>query len=282
MDWLLLTLASVFIVSLANILQRVLMRDDKSNPYSYAFIFHILLGILNLVFALIHGFQLPPLDGSFIYFIIAAVLWGGGTVFLFKALQLLESSEVTILGSFRALITIVASIIFLRETFNLQKVLGTIIILASIFLVSNLKKGIKFNKGIIYVFVMAVMYGSAVVFDAFIVKQYDPISYLAVANLLIGSMILMFYPKALGQWSYFIKPNFLKKMLPLVFLSSAQAIAFYMALSIGGNASQIGPINQAQVIITVLLAVVFLKEKDHLLRKLIAGVLVTFGVVLLS
>jgi len=45
-------------------------------------------------------------------------------------------------------------------------------------------------------------------------------------------------------------------------------------------ASQIAAINQAQVIITVLLAVLLLKEKDNLLRKLIAAVLVTIGVIL--
>lgn len=48
-----------------------------------------------------------------------------------------------------------------------------------------------------------------------------------------------------------------------------------------GPASQIAPINQAQVIVTVLLAIIVLKERDHLFRKVIAAILVTIGVILL-
>lgn len=281
MSWFFLTLLSVFIVSIANILQRVLMKGDKSDPFSYAIVFHFLLGIVNLLFAVLNGFHLPPLDGSLVLFIVAAALWGIGTVFVFKALQLLESSEVTILTSVRALVTITASILFLHETFNWQKALGTLIILASVFFVTNLKRGMTFNKGVLYSMAMAFFYGLAVVVDVFNLKNYDPISYLAVANFFIGTILLLFYPKIFRQWKGFVKPTFLKKMLPLGIFSSIQAIAYYYALT-KGPSSQIAPINQAQVIVTVLLAAILLKERDHLFRKLIAAALVTVGVILLK
>ncbi len=281
MNWFSLTLLSVFIVSIANILQRILMKDDKSNPYSYAIIFHLLLGVINLVFAMIHGFQPLPLNANLIGFMLAVVLWGIGTIFLFKALQLLESSEVTILTSIRALVTIVASMLFLHESFNGQKVLGTIIILASIFLVTNFKKGAKFfNKGVVYSLAMAFFYGLAVVVDVFNLKNYEPISYIAIGNFMIGFILLLIYPKALKQWRDFVKPEFLKKMMPLGILSSVQGIAYVFALT-KGPASQIAPISQAQVIVTVLLAVIVLKERTNLFRKIIAAFLVMFGVILL-
>lgn len=44
MNWLILTLLSVVISSAATILQRILMKSDQSNPYSYAILFHFLLG----------------------------------------------------------------------------------------------------------------------------------------------------------------------------------------------------------------------------------------------
>ncbi len=280
MSWFFLILLSVVIVSFANILQKSLMKDDKSDPISYSIIFAFLLGFINLVVALTFGFHFPVLHIGLVAFPIAAILWGVGTIFYFKALQLLESSEVTILASVRSLITIAASLLFLGESFSVQKLMGTVIVLFSIFIVTNLKHGIKFNRGIFYTFGMVLFYGLAVVFDVVNLRSTDPLSYLALVNILIGIILLLIFPKAIKKMKVFASKSFLRKMLPLSAFSSAQAIAYYFALA-KGPASQIAPIGQAQVIITILLAVIILKERDNLLRKVIAAVLVMIGVILL-
>lgn len=282
MDWLLLTLLSVFVVSIANILQKVLMKDEKSDPYSYALVFQFLIAILSLPIAMVQGFQIPIINSNLVFLVIAAALWGGTAVFLFKALQVMEASEVTILSSIRVVITIIASILFLQESFNVLNVLGTILILVSILLVTNLNKGIKFNKGIFYTLVMALFSGLAIVADGFNTKNYDAASYSTIVNFLTATILLIIYPKVLKQWNNYTKPNFLKMMLPLAVFSTIQGLAYLMALAVGGNTSQVGTIRQASIIVTVILAVIFLKERDYLGRKLIAAILVTCGVVLLS
>ena len=282
MNWLYLTLLSVLFVSIANILQRVLMKGDKSNPYSYAIVFHILLGTINLAFALLFGSNLSLFSGNIVLLILSSLLWGICTIFLFKALQLLEASEVTILSTIRIVITIIASMVFLQEVFNNQRVLGTIIIIASTILVANLKKGFRFNKGVIYVLAMSLFAGLAIVADSFNVKHYDVLSYNAIQNFLSGIFLLLFYPKALQQWKQFIQPSFLKKMLPLVIFSTIQGVAYLLALTTPGVTAQVATIRQASVILTVVLSISFLGEKDNLLRKLGAAILVTIGVILLS
>lgn len=280
MTWFPLVLISVFISSFANVLQRVLMKGYKSDPVSYAIIFCLLLGVFNLFFAFFHGFRFPSFGTHLFFFLGSAILWGVGTVLSFKAYQLLESSEVTILTSVRILVTIIASIIFLHDIFTIQRSLGTLIILGSIIVVANLKKGMKFSNGTHYAFASTLFNGLAVVFDTYNVKGYDPISYLAIINILIAFVLLVVYPKTVQKWKNFTQPHFLKSMLPLAFLSTLQSIAYYFALS-KGHASQIAPINQAQVIITVLLAAVLLNEKDNLQRKFIASILATAGILLL-
>lgn len=280
MGWFILTLLSVFIVSISNILLRILMRDENSEPVSYTIIFALLLSCVYFIVSLFLGFHFPVLDWKIIYFLIAATLWGLGTIFLFKALQIIESSEVTILVSLRILITITASVIFLHDVFNFQKFIGTIILLLSILLVANIKKGIKFNKGVTYSIFVIFFSGLAVVFDAYNLNNYDVVSYLAVINFLIFVVLLTIRPKAILKWKQFTHPGFLKKMLPLVLFSCGQAYAYYFALQ-KGPLSQIAPISQSQVIVTVLFAAVLLNEKDNLLRKIIAAVLVTIGVILL-
>ncbi len=282
MTWLALTLLSVLFASIASILQRVLMKSEKSEPYSYAVVFHFFLGFLNLIFALIYGSQFSLFSGNFFLLLLASALWGGCSIFLFKSLQLIEASEKTILSSLNVVFTIIASVIFLHEVFNGKKILGTVIILASTLLIVNFKNGLKFNRGVVYVLITAVFAGLAIVVDSINVHNYNVIAYNTFQNFLTGFFILIFAPKALNQWKHFIQPDFLKKILPLGIFSATQGLLYLTALTHAGHTAQIGTIRQSSTIITVLLAVIFLKERNNLGRKIIAAVLVTLGVILLK
>ena len=282
MTWLFFILLSVGFASISSILQKILMKNEKSDTVSYAIMFQFIFGTFNLLFGLWHGFVFPEISLNLFFFLLAGLLWGFGTMFLFKAYQKLEASEVVILTSTRSLITVVAALIFLNESYTINNVIGTILILLSIVLVTKLKKGIKLNRGVMYSFAVVVFYGLAVVVDASNVKNYDAISYSVIMAYLPGVVLLCLYPQAIKKFSSIRNLTFSKKMVSLCLFYSVQSIAFYSALSNGGNASQIGPIIQAQVIITVILAIIFLKERDHLLRKFIGAVLVTIGVILLK
>lgn len=120
------------------------MKNDKSDPVSYSVVFHFIVACLNLVFALFVGFELPQISMSLFFFLLAAVVWGGCSIFVFKAMQLIEASEITIISSLRILVAIAGALIFLGEAFTLQKIIGTIIILSSVFIVTNNKKSVSF------------------------------------------------------------------------------------------------------------------------------------------
>lgn len=280
MNWLYFTLISVIFSSVASIFQRVLMKNDKSNPYSYTIVFHILLGCLTLTIGLIQGSDFSLFSGNIYILFLAAALWGICQVFLFKALQLVEASELTIMSGVRVIITILASIIFLKQEFTGLNVFGTILILASTFLVVNFGKGFKINKGLVYTLAMTLFGGLAIVTDSANVQHYDVFAYSTYSNFLSGLFILAFYPTALKQWGNFVQPHFLAKMLPLAVFSASQGVLYLLALSYGGNTAQVGTIRQASVIVTVLLAFIFLKERSNFGRKLIATILVTLGVIL--
>ena len=281
MSWLALTILSVVIASVASILQRVLMKDNKSNPYSYAIIFHLLLGVLVLVFGLMRGTDFSLFSGNIYMLLLASALWGACQVFLFKALQLLEASEVTVISDSRVIVTIIASVIFLGEVFTGWNIVGAILIVAASLLVVDIRKGFKFNKGVWYTLAMALFAGLAIVADSANVQQYDVLAYSTFSNFLSGFFILAFYPRALRQWGHFIQPNFLIKMVPLAVFSATQGVLYLLALTYGGNTAQVGTIRQSSIILTVLLAIIFLNERGKLWHKLVAAVLVTTGVFLL-
>lgn len=139
----------------------------------------------------------------------------------------------------------------------------------------------KVNKGFVYTLAMAFFGGLAIVTDSANVQRYDVFAYSTYSNLLSGLFILVFYPNALQQLKHFAQPALLMKMLPLTVCSASQGILYLLALTYGGSAAQVGTIRQATVIITVLLAIIFLKERRDLGRKLLAATIVTVGVFLL-
>lgn len=258
------------------------MKDDKSNPYSYSVIFHFLLAFLTLIFALVKGANFSLFSGNIFILLLAGALWGACQVFLFKALQLVEASELTIVSSLRVIVTIVASIIFLNQIFTGWNIVGTLLILASTLLIVDTRKGFKLNKGFVYILVMAIFSGLAIVADSSNVQHYDVLVYSTFSNFLSGLFILAFYPTVMKQWKHFTQAGFLIKMLPLAIFSATQGILYLFALSYGGNTAQVGTIRQSSLIVTIILAVIFLKERGNLKRKFFAAALVTLGVILLS
>jgi drug/metabolite transporter (DMT)-like permease len=213
--------------------------------------------------------------------LLASALWGACQVFLFKALQVLEASEVTVISDLRVVVTIIASVIFLGEVFNGWNIFGALLILAASLLVVDFSKGFKFNKGVWYTLAMTLFAGLAIVADSANVQQYDVLAYSTFSNFMSALFILAFYPKALRKWKHFVQPSFLAKMLPLAVFSATQGVLYLLALTYGGNTAQVGTIRQSAVIFTVLLAVIFLNERGKLWQKFIAAILVTAGVFLL-
>jgi len=282
MSWFVLTILSVLIGSIATILQRILLKDNKSNPYMYAIVFHFILGVLVLLYGFIRGVNFAFPTDNILIFLLSSFLWAMCSIFLFKALKFVEASEITIISSFKIIVTILASIIFLKESFSFNNILGTILVLVSTFLVVDFKKKFVFNSGFTFVVLSALFAGLAIVLDSANVQHYDVTAYSMYQNFLSAIIILICAPKSIKNIRAFIDPKLLSKMIFLCVFSASQGILYLMALSYGGNTALVGSIRQSSTIVTVVLAILFLGERDKLAKKVIAAILVTVAVVLLS
>jgi drug/metabolite transporter (DMT)-like permease len=282
MPWFALTIFSVLFFSVASLLQKVLMKDDKSDPHAYSIVFQILGGILVGALALWRGFVMPPIAQFPINFLLLTVLYGSGTLFLFKAFKYIEASEVTIITSTRSIVTIVSAVLLLGEVFDFKKGIGTVLILISAYLVTQKSKGFKFNKGVLYALGMAVCYGLAITNDTFLLKYVNIFSFLTIGFLFPGFFLIAVKPKALLGLGQFLKPKIFTRMLILTVFYASGSSFFYFAIENGAKASQITPILQSSVITTVVLAAIFLGERDNLLKKFVSALLVTIGVLLIK
>lgn len=111
MTWFAFALISVVTFSISRILQRVLMKDEKSDNVTYSIVFQLLCAFLLLIFAFYTGFTLPPIKEFSVNFIILTVGYAAATVFLFKALKTTFVSEVNILMTSSSLWTIMVALV---------------------------------------------------------------------------------------------------------------------------------------------------------------------------
>lgn len=258
------------------------MKNDKTDPYVSAIIFQLLGGVFVAIVAFIHGFQMPPFQEYPINFLLNAILWGSATALLFKAYQYLEASEATILATLETIVAIISAVLFLNERFDLLMILGTILICASVIYISYKKGELKLNKGVLYILAYSVFAGLGITNDAFLIQRLDPLSYLSFGFILPGIFILIIRSRRLKIRDFKLTKIQMKNVSILTLAYTFGASAFTLAIAYGGQASQITPINQSSIILTVVLAAIFLKERDQLFKKFICAILVSIGVLLLS
>ncbi|HUQ85298.1 MAG TPA: EamA family transporter [Candidatus Limnocylindrales bacterium] len=281
MSWFFLSVLHAFGMAVANILRKALMKNDKNDPVASAILFQFLGTAIVAVFSFSNGFVLPPIQEYPINFIIQAVFWSLATMFLFKAYKQIDASEITIIVTLESIVTIIAAVFFLKEVFNFVNIIGTIIVLVSVAYISFSSGKMAFNKGVFYAILYSIFAGIAVVNDTFMLNHSEVLSYLVIGWLTPGILLMAYKPSAIKKLVSLLSPKILTGHFIFTFIYVLGGFAFFYALAFGGQASQVNTITQTSVVLTVVLATIFLRERDHLFKKFICAVLVTIGVVLL-
>lgn len=284
MSWQLLIGISVLLYSLSVVLQRVLLKDDKSEPISFSIFFQvgvaIVIGILVLI---IHG-SIPIPDFTQISWsvLVMTILYALANIFIFKSLKITEASRFTVIFSSKTLFAVLGASLFFREGLTPIQWAGAILIILGVTIISikNLNK--KINKGDIFALIAAVLFGLANTNDRFLVKFFDPYSYVVIGFLLPGLAIALFYPKKFVNLKIYFKKSFIYKMAILCLLYGLSAVAFFAALSITPNSSQLFSINSFGAILTVILSIVILKENDRIAKKILGAVISVAGLLLVN
>ncbi len=280
MSWYLLAAINVVSISVGSLFQKLSMKKESSDPVASSIVFQFLLGFITLIYGFIHGLHTPSVS-LLPFFLLSGILYATGTLSFFKAYKSIEASEATVLGGAGVVFTIAASFIFLRDKLTLLQLLGVFLILVSVVIISITRQKFKLNTGAGLALLGAGSYGLAVVSDSFIIRHYDAVSYLSLICFIPGILIYLLYVKRTLVILQEIR-HIDRNLIFFTFLYSIQAITFYVSLSLGALVSQISSISRASIVLTVILATIYLKEKKHIGRKIIAAILTTIGVLLVT
>jgi uncharacterized membrane protein len=283
MNWELFAVISILTTSIAALLERVLMRDDSSNPISFAIVFQFLLGFITLCFALMFGKFILPHDISMWFrYIVSALLWAGASVVSLKAMKLLPVGEATIIGTTNAIVSIFLGFLIFGERLANQSIIGILLIFLAIWIVFSKNLSFKSKPGILFALLSAFFGGCAVINDMIILKTYEAFSYTSIISFLPGIVLLIIFPKTLMKNRNLFNRKTLKTMILLAVFYSIQAITYYLAIEHKAPISKLSPITKSSIILTVLLAALILKEKSQMPKKILAAIIVTIGAILVG
>lgn len=279
MHWLIFGALNVIGFSVAAIFQRLAMKKEGSDPVSSTIIFELLLAAVTGVVSMFAGFTLPP-QKIWLALLAIGALYGYGGLFFFKAIKTIEASEMTILGSFGTLVTVMLSYIFLNERLSPAQLLGLFLILSAVVIVNYTRHKFRLSTGAWYALLGAACFGSAVIIDTYILKFYPATSYMPTGAFLIAVILMVSFPRSAKTIVRDIK----KVDINLIIYSVLYAFAglmFYLPLQAGTYVSQMSAIGRVSIILTVILSAVFLKERSHIGKKIIGAILTTIGIFLI-
>lgn len=284
MSWQFLVGISVLLYSISVVLQRILLKDGKSEPISFSIFFQLgvafVIGILVLI---IHGGIPMPNFAQISWSVLAmTILYALANIFVFKSLKITEASRFTVIFSSKTLFAVLGASLFFKEGLTPSQWVGAILIIAGVAIISIKDFSKKFNAGDLFAILAAVLFGLANTNDRFLVKFFDPYSYVVIGFLLPGLAITLFYPKKLTNLKVYFKKSFIYKMIILCLLYGLSSVAFFAALQITPNSSQLFSINSFGAIITVILSIIILKENDRIAKKILGAVISVAGLLLVN
>lgn len=282
MPWQILLIFSVLFLSLNGLFHRSLLKDDDSDPKAQAIIFLSLGGILTVFIALFSGKLNLGFSTSLTANLLAIAVFATiAYVLKYHGFKLISASEVVILGATSKLWNVVGAYFFLHETITLQKILGAIIILVGVAITMYIDKKFRLNKGTLFVLLAGVIWGFVDINGFYILQNMDALNYQIYFYLLPVLALILVSPSTVKKLNYYFRVDRAIKITLLSLFDTLGLLTLFLAYQAGGQASVIGPLSNAKIIVTVILAMVFLKERDHLTNKLIGAIVTALGVVLL-
>ncbi len=279
--WLILSLMAVAMFTIQNLLMRVLAVKSE-HPRTFSFVFNGWGTFFAAILFLIERpslAALPEFSWTQTILIIGAILgYGLYERSHFLARKELDASTTAILFRLSPVVTFIGAIFFLYEPLSITKLLGAATLIGASFLVVHKNPKLRASRAVWIAVFAAVMLGLAGVFD-------KPASLGIPANLysvaLWGlSLIIVAFPKLslsqlkkeciMGGWK-----------VALTALLNVVGFVFYVqALSLA-DASLVTPVTSSSGTLTVLAGIFILKEKTFIGRKILAGVLMLIGILLL-
>jgi len=280
MSWQLLTAISVLGLSSSVVLQRILLHKDKIDPFAYAVTFQAIVGILLTIFAVIFGFHLPGIETLLLPAIFSVICFGVGHIVYAKTLQHVEASVFSVLFATQAIWIMLLGILLFHENLTSIQILGSILIFVGVcFTIKNIRS-LSFDKGTLLGLLTGLIFGIAITAWSYVGRNTDGLSWAATSFLAASLVACLVRPKTIKKVKPLFTSGLLKTLVLLGIFYGIGSLTMLFAYK-EGSLTVVSPIRQTSIIVTTLLALLFLsQERNRVGWKLLAALICFAGVIL--
>ena len=208
-----------------------------------------------------------------------------GNVFFFIGIKKLDAGTTQIAFSSILIWGALLSVMFLGSKFSYIQLIGIIVMLVAILTIQFKKENLDLNRGFLYIATSAGLFAVFQVASADLSKIFTTGTYLVIAyfgpTLILGAI----YYKSIRNELKLLSSQLKNTAAKTLFASGTSLLYFifsYVAYKQAPDRGIVVVLLTSQVVLSVIFGMVFLKEKQNIIRKLIAGVLAFIAGVLIK
>lgn len=283
--WVLFAFASAFFAGVTSILAKIGVKDVDSHVATAIRTIIVLIFSWIMVFIIGSQSTIVNIDGkTFLFLILSGLSTGGSWLCYFKALQLGDVNKVVPIDKSSTILTMILAFIFLNEKITINMVIGMMGIAIGTYLMIQKKekaeKIVKRKAWLIYALLSALFASLTSILGKVGIENVESNLGTAIRTIvvLVMAWIIVFATKKQRDIKKIDKRSLIFLILSGV-ATGASWLCYYKALQ-DGLASIVVPIDKLSILVTVLFAYIFLKEK--LSKKSLLGlILIIVGTLLL-
>lgn len=266
--------------STSRILQRYILKETE--PYAFAFMTQV-VGLLLFAPIALRDFSIPTNPSALLFLIIAGLLWAVITVSSSISYKKTEVSLQEPISQSRIIWVFILGTLFLGEIATLQRVIGTIVVFLGVTLLlyhPERPLGRLSDPGVRWALFTSFMFALVSVVDKLVLRWFSPNVYAFLAFAMPAVILSLFLPRRMVHVKHLLKTHG-GIALTAILIS---AIGYYFSLRAYAIAdiTFVFPLLQLTSIATVVGGIIILREREHILQRVIAIITVIIGSLLLK
>lgn len=266
---------------------KVLSNKVKTSAYTQAFLLSSSGAFFAIVVSPLLGGISFDISKTTIYLIfivgLVTITQGLGNIFYFASIRFLTNGTAQIAFSSIIIFNSILSTIFLGLRLNFINIFGVILLILSILLVITDKLELNW-KGVSLMIIAAALFSVFQLSSAELSKQVSAATYLLIAYL--GSAFVVGMIKFRPIMKDILNSTKTKLRFEIPFLTAIPSLGnflfAYYAYRSSPEPAKVAMLLTSQVVLTVILSYFFLREKGHLIRKIVAATVVVIATILIK
>lgn len=286
MPWQLIMLFQNLLAASFALVSRKINKEIKGAHFQVVAVIFTVIMLSGIVYGTINdGWEISHLSKNLQLFAFAGLCFGLTNAATYRVLQYMDAGIATILSTLNTLAAVLIATLVLGEGLTIQEAIGALILMFGIWLVMSLRVSKKQKNnwfiGLSLSIVGSIFFGLAVTTEKQLLNNVPLATYVIFGwgFQWLATMALSIINRK--KWRAVLKSPVLKTVIGAGFIRTAAGFLFIVSLLKADNLSLISVLSGVKAIFAVILADVFLNERDHLVRKVEGATLVTLGVAIM-